>query len=53
MIHSGKQVRPPEKKLKLYAYACMPLKVVNNRLFRYDNFNISFDFLLEVSKSTQ
>lgn len=32
---------------------CMPLKVVNNRLFRYDNFNISSDFLLEVSESTQ
>jgi hypothetical protein len=31
---------------------CMPLKVVSNRLFRYDHFRITSDFLLEVLEST-
>ena len=31
---------------------CMPLKVVSNRLFRYDHFRITSDFLLEVLESS-
>lgn len=30
----------------------MPLKILNDKLFKYDHFRLSSDFLLEVSEST-